>query len=482
MVEPTEDKKQDLNKEIADIEKKVDDSTSISPLEQITAQMDKLDLTADQRRTMKKILDNEEDGDIKHRIKKALITLKTQQNIPRQTQKKLDHLTPLYDSHDFWDSQPVPKAYEIVNEDTLDKPIDLEKTPADVKQEPYNLPQGFHWANVDIMNQEEAKEVYTLLTQHYVEDDDAMFRFDYQIPFLQWALTPPGYNRDWLFGVRGGKNNALFGFISGIPVDMNVRGKKIKMAEINFLCVHKKLRTKRLAPVLILEVTRRVNMTNVWQAVYTAGIVIPKPFAKTTYWHRSLNPKKLIDVGFSSLPAKQTMARYQKLLKLPSEPTIEGVRPMEYKDIPIVHAMLTEYLKKFDTHFEFSQDELIHFILPRDDVIEAWVIENNGEIQDFFSFYSLPSTILKHVEEKLLRVAYAYYTVAKTHSLQDVMKQALIIAKKKGYDVYNALDIMDNKQFLEEHNFGVGDGNLHYYFYNWRVPDIQADGVSMVLV
>jgi hypothetical protein len=35
------------------------------------------------------------------------------------------------------------------------------------------------------------------------------------------------------------------------------------MVEINFLCVHKKLRSKRLAPVLIKEITRRVNLTNV---------------------------------------------------------------------------------------------------------------------------------------------------------------------------------------------------------------------------
>lgn len=39
----------------------------------------------------------------------------------------------------------------------------------------------------------------------------------------------------------------------------------IKTVEINFLCVHKKLRAKRLAPVLIKEVTRRVNKMGVWQ-------------------------------------------------------------------------------------------------------------------------------------------------------------------------------------------------------------------------
>jgi glycylpeptide N-tetradecanoyltransferase len=49
--------------------------------------------------------------------------------------------------------------------------------------------------------------------------------------------------------------------------------------EINFLCVHKKLRSKRLAPVLIKEVTRRVNLKGIFQAVYTAGAILPTPVA-----------------------------------------------------------------------------------------------------------------------------------------------------------------------------------------------------------
>lgn len=83
---------------------------------------------------------------------------------------------------------------------------------------------------------------------------------------------------------------------------MCVNNVKVEMVEINFLCVHKDLRAKRLAPVLIKEITRRVNMHNIWQAVYTAGVTIPTPIANTTYWHRSLNPKKLVEVRFSALP------------------------------------------------------------------------------------------------------------------------------------------------------------------------------------
>jgi glycylpeptide N-tetradecanoyltransferase len=36
------------------------------------------------------------------------------------------------------------------------------------------------------------------------------------------------------------------------------------------------------------------------------------------YWHRPLNPKKLIEVGFSHLARNMTMARTLKLHKLSS--------------------------------------------------------------------------------------------------------------------------------------------------------------------
>ena len=51
--------------------------------------------------------------------------------------------------------------------------------------------------------------------------------------------------------MRVKSSNKLVGFISGIPAAMAVRGTRVRMVEINFLCVHKKLRAKRLAPVLI---------------------------------------------------------------------------------------------------------------------------------------------------------------------------------------------------------------------------------------
>lgn len=118
-----------------------------------------------------------------------------------------------------------------------------------------------------------------MLNENYVEDDDNMFRFDYSSEFLRWALQPPGCLQEWHVGVRISKSSKLVGFISAVPANIRVYEKPKLMVEINFLCVHKKLRAKRLAPVLIREITRRVNCREIFQAVYTAGVVLPKPVA-----------------------------------------------------------------------------------------------------------------------------------------------------------------------------------------------------------
>ena len=128
-----------------------------------------------------------------------------------------------------------------------------------------------------------------------------------RVEFLRWAICVPKYKPKWHFGVRATKTKKLLGFIAGLPCSLNVMGKVIEGSEINFLCVHRKLREKRLAPVLIKEVTRRINRTNVWQAVYTSGTLIPKPFSAAMYYNRNINMKKLVDIGFASKPKNKAL-------------------------------------------------------------------------------------------------------------------------------------------------------------------------------
>jgi len=50
--------------------------------------------------------------------------------------KRIRKVIPLFDEHDFWSTQPVPKYYEQVDSTTLDQPIEVKKV-SDVQKEPY---------------------------------------------------------------------------------------------------------------------------------------------------------------------------------------------------------------------------------------------------------------------------------------------------------------------------------------------------------
>ncbi len=147
------------------------------------------------------------------------------------------------------------------------------------------------------------------------------------------------------------------------------------MVEINFLCVHKKLRSKRMAPVLIREITRRVNLLGIFQAVYTAGVFLPKPVGTCRYWHRSINPKKLIEIKFSHLSRNMTMQRTVKLYKLPDHIKTLGFRKLQSKDMKKVQKLLANYLNRFDLAPTFDYDEMIHWFTPRDNVVDSFVVE-----------------------------------------------------------------------------------------------------------
>ena len=136
---------------------------------------------------------------------------------------------------------------------------------------------------------------------------------------------------------------------------------------------------------------------------------------------------------------------------------------MKKKDVSHIHKMLNQYLSKFKIHFKYTEEEVKHWFFPRKDVVYTYVVEVVDKVSkaqcitDFVSFYSLPSTIInnpKHntlrvIFNKLLKAAYSYYNVSTVTPIVQLMNDALVLAKNEGFDVFNALDIMDNEAFLK---------------------------------
>lgn len=260
------------------------------------------------------------------------------------------------------------------------------------------------------------------------------------------ALKSPGWRKEWHVGVRATKSRKLLAFISGVPVSLRVRSTTLRCTEINFLCVHKKLRSKRLAPVLIQEITRRCYLLGIYQAIYTAGIVLPKPVASCRYFHRTLDWLKLYEVKFSPLPSNSTKARQITRYHLPSQVATPGLRQMEIKDVASVQILLEKYLKRFSMAPAFDKEEVEHWLLHdtnlAEQVIWSYVVEDpkTKKLSDFFSFYCLESSVIGNQKHDNIRAAYLFYYATETAFAKDekglkdrlnlLMMDALILAKK----------------------------------------------------
>lgn len=97
-----------------------------------------------------------------------------------------------------------------------------------------------------------------------------------------------------------------------------------------------------------------------WQAVYTAGVLLPKPIAKCRYWHRSLQFRKLHEVKFTYLPQQMTISGQIKALMLPKNPVMPW-REMALEDVPMVRELLMTSLRRCDSLRGWS----IHFLTCR---------------------------------------------------------------------------------------------------------------------
>ena len=383
--------------------------------------------------------------------------------------------------HKFWNQQPVVQRNEKPQfEGQLQKDNKVE----DVKADPLRLVKGFSWSVVDTKDEKQRTELYDFLREHYVTHPQNTFRFAYSAEFLDWALHPPGWRPEWLVGVRADATGKLVAFISAIPITVRVKEEVLHIVAVDFLSVHKRLRGKNLAPVLIQEITRRVNLTGIFTAIFTAGREINQYFTKARYRHRLVEYEKLCAIQFTSPKIGEDVKAAAKRYQIAKQPRLPGWREMTPEDVPVVTAKLNEDLKKYKVAQVFSEEEVAHWFLPRPGIVGSYVIEQKKEVKSFISFYLVPSTVSGCEQYDSYMAAYLfYYFVKPSHTFTDVIRAAVCVAHHEYHaDVINCLDIMENKEMLETLHFVQGDGCLHYYFFNYATETVAPEEVGVVLL
>ncbi|KAF8234573.1 acyl-CoA N-acyltransferase [Tricholoma matsutake] len=270
----------------------------------------------------------------------------------------------------------------------------------------------------------------------------------------------PGYHKSWYISMCITTSQQLVATISGIPMAIPM--------EINFLCIHKDFHLKCITPLLMKEIKKIAQ-----------------------YYHHALNIPVLIDISFWPT-SNINEAIERNCVGLPS---LVGLRPMELRDVPQVMELFNQYMNRFKMVPILNLAEAEHqFMMTRQatedvgikKVTWSYVVENpeTNNVTDFFTFYSLPNTVIDNEEHLILLCAYLYYYTTdiafKTGAEEDgrlaehieaLIRAAIVLANQMGFHVLNAMTLMDNVPAFKTLK---GTGVLNYYLENWPMAPLAG--------
>lgn len=376
--------------------------------------------------------------------------------------------------HKFWDTQPMIKENIEL---TINEPINTKQDCSLIRQTCYNLPEEFEWQNINIHDEQQLQELYLFLSKNYFQNKEVGLSSFYQPEFLKWALDVPNQKEEYIISIRLKKTNKIMGCGTGVPINVSINNKIKQTGIINFLCVHKKLRSKRLAVILIKELTRRFNLNNIWQGIYTESESGCKTIGTANFYYCILS-QKMIDLGLTN---KKDIASLQIESNNSSK---HNLVPMTLEDVPQVTLLINNYLKKHTKLYQvLSEEDISYLLLPRENIVLSYVLKNNDhQITDFVSCYIGYSKVANHSVYKDLKSANLYYLVTHTLSQKEMINELFKILQKYNVDVFHSLDIMNFDFMKNNSNFDVGNSKTKYYLYNWQCKSLDSSEIGIKLV
>lgn len=367
-------------------------------------------------------------------------------------------------TYNFWDKQPLCKIITEFNIESI------------------KLTEDFIWDNsIDLADDIQCNEVVTFLNKHYAEDINEKFRIKVTTDFIKWAVIG---NRNpkhiHCLALRVAKSNLMVGFICSYPITVQIQKNKLSTTEVNFLCVHKKLRGKNVCTLLIKELINMCVHNNLQHAYFTSNKLLPKHFASCQFYHRALNVDLLYKTKFINLNnnGMETMlSDVKRTLSLPSQPINKNFVKLQEDDIDSAYAILTDYLSRYSFYPIFSKDEFKnHFYNNK--IVTTYVNKDVTGVTDIISYYKSQLTVLN--SPYIINQAQLYYYSSINETPFRLIKDMMIIAKSEGMDVFSAFNIMENINVLKELHFELGTGTINSYLYNYNCSELNNNVVAKI--
>lgn len=368
----------------------------------------------------------------------------------------------------YWNDKPVVKLSE---NQTLVKIIDDQISTK--YTEPIEMAKPYEWVVIDLLNDQQMDEVCNFLNKNYLTDPDNKFRLHYTKEYLRWSL---GSNAEL---ITCQANGIIGGVISANIGEYQVFSKTIKMADINYFCIHRKLREKGLASKFIDEITRRMINKGVITGSFTTQRYVPSPICRVEFYHRPLNYEKLHKTKFVNLDTNSSFEVSVESFKITYKHK-HKVTKMKKSHYDSVYKMLCEYQDKYNFYRNYTMDEFIHYF-ANNDIVSSYVILNEqNEVLDFYSYYKLPYFVIE--DKSFINAVYIQmYTTINVTQLT-IFKSVALSAYEEKNDVLNVTDIMENSDILFDNfsKFLKGNGYLYYNFYNLTCPKLLPQQVCKI--
>ncbi|VVU94549.1 Myristoyl-CoA:protein N-myristoyltransferase, N-terminal domain [seawater metagenome] len=379
-------------------------------------------------------------------------------------------------SHPFWETQPV--SNEISNPGLIDDKLkgynNKNETP---------LPDGLEWHHLDI--NQELPVLIDFLKRHFMSINDC-FTLNYQESLVKWFLDfkDEDFNcksSPRLLSISIKKENKLLGYICAAPAYIKIGEKINETAIVNFLCIHKKLRKLRLAPLLIKELIRRcrVHLPHILiSPIFTAKYLPFQPILDAKYYFRYLNFEKLNNNRFVNV---KNYENYD----IPTLDSNITFRPMLPDDISQAYELFLKNIKdkKLSIYFKNKEQFTRYFSNKIIDgelngPIYTFVVTQNNKVTDWISCYSLPYQVEYNKNElQVLNLLRLEQGETDYLTLFNLMFKS---AKELNFDLFCTLDFFDIKN-KSELKFESQDVEISYYTFNYDCGIINSSECSLIL-
>ena len=313
----------------------------------------------------------------------------------------------------------------------------IEPLPEHVRQEPYSLPQGFHWV---ILSSNNVDKVATFSSRF--RTDVTGLTYEQHVHIINHYITYPNAQREWQFGIQttGGK---LVGMVLARPNQICIGKERITFisAAIRF---NLKYHNKRLPYMLTRELQRRANLNKINHLILPYNPLL-QPICTVVQWIYYFNQ-------FTSS-------------QLPSSPRTPGWRRMTSEDVPSALALINKWSSQFKIRQVFnSEEEISHNLLLSKGVFTYVIEDKTKNITDLVS-YSLPSSMPN---------AHIFVVVSTQTQVKQLITDALVCVSEN--DVRTASICQHNieNDVLFSLSFLPSGSNMHH-FYNLKYHEVSEN-------